>query len=63
MGLAFYQVAELKYTIPCRRTVMNAMDRKYSKLKCLVYRLINGQHCVTLTTDMQTLRAGEGYFS
>lgn len=61
--LNLMEVAEPRYTVPCRRTIMNLIDRKYSDLKRSVRGLLSGQQCVTLTTDMWTSRAGEGYFS
>ena len=42
---------------------MNAMDRKYCELKQSVRGLLSGQRSVTVTTDIWTSRAGDGYFS
>ena len=61
--LNLMETAEPRYTVPCRRTIMNLIDRKYSDLKRSVRGSLSGQQCVTLTTDMWTSRAGEGYFS
>ena len=61
--LHLMEKAEPRYTVPCRRTVMNAMDRKYCELKRSVRGLLSGQRSVTVTTDIWTSRAGDGYFS
>ena len=61
--LNLMEIAEPQYTIPCQKTIMNLIDRKYSELKRSVRGSLSGQQCVTLTTDMWTSRAGEGYFS
>ena len=61
--LSLMDVAEPHFIVPCRRTVMNYIDQKYCKLKLSVRRSLRGQQCVTLTTDMWTSRAGDGYFS
>ena len=61
--LNLMEKTEPRYTVPCRRTIMNAIDRKYCELKRSVRGLLSGQRSVTLTTDIWTSRAGDGYFS
>ena len=61
--LNLMDVAEPRFVVPCRRTVMNHIDRKYYEMKRAVRGSLSGQQCVTLTTDMWTSRAGDGYFS
>ena len=61
--LNLVEKAEPRYSVPCRRTVMNGVDRKYCELKHTVRGFLSGQRCVMLTTDMWTSRAGDGYFS
>ena len=34
--LNLMEVAEPRYTVPCQRTIMNLIDRKYCELKCSV---------------------------
>ena len=61
--LNLMEKAEPRYSVPCRRTVMTGLEKKYTELKRQVRGLLSGQRCVTLTTDMWTSRAGDGYFS
>ena len=61
--LSLMDVAEPRFVVPCRRTVMNLIDRKYCELKRSVQGSLSGQQCVTLSTDMWTSKAGDGYFS
>ena len=61
--LNLMEVAEPRYTVPCRRSIMNLVDRKYRELKRSVQGSLSGQQYVTLTIDMWTSRAGDGYFS
>jgi len=42
---------------------MTGLEREYIELNRQVCGLLSGQRCVTLTTDMWTSRAGDGYFS
>ena len=61
--LSLMDVAEPHFVVPCRRTVMNLIDRKYCELKRLLQGSLSGQQCIMLTTDMWTSRARDGYFS
>ena len=61
------QIAEPRYVVPCRKTIMSVIDSKCRVLKCAVHvrGAMIGQNFVTLTctTDMWTSRASDGYFS
>jgi len=61
--LNLMNVAEPHFVFPCRRTVTNLIDRKYCELKHSVRGSLSGQWWLTLTTDMWTSRARDGYFS
>jgi len=61
--LNLMEKGEPQYSVPCQRTVKTGLERKYIELKRQVRGLLSGQHCITLTTDMWTSRAGDGYFS
>jgi len=61
-GEGFFQLAEPQFVVPCRKTIMNVIDRKYTEVKRTVCGAMIGQNCVTLTTDMWTSCAGNGYF-
>ena len=61
--LKLMHVAEPQFSVPCRKTVMDVIERKYTELKRNVRGSISGEHYITLTTDMWTSRAGDGYFS
>ena len=56
--LNLMNVAEPQCSVPCRKTMMEVIDRKYTE-----HGLIGGESSVTLTTDVWTSRAGDGYFS
>ena len=61
--LQLMEIAEPQFVVPCRKTIMNVIDRKYTEVKRTVRGAMTGQNCVTLTTDMWTSHAGNGYFS
>ena len=52
--LQLMQLAESCFVVPCRKTMMSVIDRKYAALKRTVRGAMIGQHSVTLTTDMWT---------
>ena len=60
--LSLMDVAGPCFIIPCKRTVMNLIDRKYYELKRSVRGSLSGQQCVMLTTDMWTSRLGMAIF-
>lgn len=65
-GVGFLQLMELaepRYTVPCRKTIMGMVDTRYKELKRSVRGCISQQQHVTLTSDMWTSRAGDGYIS
>lgn len=55
--LRLMELAEPRYVVPCRKTIMEAIDSRYIK------QSVSEQPNVTLTTDMWTSRAGDGYIS
>ena len=61
--LNLIHVAEPRYTVPCRKTVMGIIDHRYHALKDRVGSLVAQQSFLSLTTDMWTSRAGDGYIS
>ena len=61
--LNLMHVAEPRYTVPCRKTVMGIIDQRYHALKDQVGSLVAQQSFLSLTTDMWTSRAGDGYIS
>ena len=60
--LQVMQLAEPRFVVPCRKTMMSVIDRKYTVLKRTVHEAMIGQHKVTLTTDMWTSQSEQGYF-
>ena len=61
--LNLMHVAEPRYTVPCRKTVMDLIDQKYHVLKERIGNQVAQQRVLSLTTDMWTSRAGDGYIS
>ena len=61
--LNLMHVAEPRYTVPCRKTVMDLIDQKYHVLKERIGNQVAQQCVLSLTTDMWTSRAGDGYIS
>ena len=61
--LKLMQVAEPHFVVPCRKTMMEIIDRKYTELKRNVHGSVGAEEFVNLTTDIWTLQAGDGYFS
>ena len=57
------KVAEPRYLIPCRATVTELINQRYTETKTSVQSVLCQQHYVSLTTDMWTSRAGNGYIS
>ena len=56
-------VAEPRYTVPCRKTIMGLIDQKYQVLKEQIGNQVAQQSCLSLTMDMWTSRVGDGYIS
>ena len=61
--LNLVHLAEPRYTVPCRKTFMGIIDSRYADLKRSVCGVISQQKYLTLTSDMWTSRAGDGYIS
>ena len=61
--LNLMHVAEPRYTVPCRKTVMGLIDQKYHVLKERIGNRVAQQSVLSLTTDIWTSRAGDGYIS
>ena len=61
--LNLMHIAKPRYTVPCRRTIMGIIDSRYAELKRSVCGAISQQEYITLTSDMWTSRAGDGYIS
>ena len=65
-GLGFLNlmhVAEPRYITPCRKTIMELIQRKYTDLKRDIRGHVAQQEWMSLTTDMWTSKAGDGYIS
>ena len=56
-------IADPRYVVPCRKTMMGILGQKYSQLKHIVHGEIAQQNCLSLTTDMWTSKTGAGYIS
>ena len=56
-------IVEPRYTVPCRKTVMDLIDHKYHVLNERIGNQVAQQHILSLTTDIWTSRAGDGYIS
>ena len=52
---------EARYTVSCRKTVMELTDQNYHILKEQIGNQVAQQSVLSLTTDMWTSRAGDGY--
>ena len=61
--LHLMELAEPRYSIPCRRTMMGVIDSKYVEAKRCIHGLVSQQDHLSLTIDMWTSRAGDGYYS
>ena len=61
--LNLMHVAEPRYTVPCRKTIMALIDQKYQVLKEQIGNQVAQQSCLSLTTDMWTSRTGDRYIS
>ena len=61
--LKLMQIAEPRFTVPCRKTIMKMIDEKYRTLKHSIHGEIAQQRNISLTTDMWTSRRGDGYIS
>ena len=61
--LKLMQVAEPRYVVPCRKTIMKAIDQQYLSLRHNVHAELAQQKSLSLTTDMWTSKRGDGYIS
>ena len=61
--LNLIHVAEPRYTVPCRKTVMGLIDQKYHVLKERIGNRVEQLSILLLTTDIWTSRAGGGCIS
>ena len=61
--LKLMEVAEPRYVVPCRKSVMKVIDQQYLGLKHNVHGELAVQKSLSLTTDMWTSRKGDGYIS
>ena len=52
------QVAEPRYTVPCRKTIMGLIDQKFLSMKLHTKAQLGKQSYLSLTTDMWTSRSG-----
>ena len=56
-------VAEPRYTVPCRKTVIGLIDQKYHILKEHIGDQVAQQSVLSLTTDMWSSRTEDRYIS
>ena len=61
--LNLMHVAEPRYSVPCRRTMMGIIDSRYSNVRKSVCGTVALHDDFCLTTDMWTSRPGDGYIS
>jgi len=61
--LHLMEVAEPRYTVPCRHTVNGYIDKWYLAVKACVQQEIKQVDYMGMTTDMWTLRSKDGYIS
>ena len=61
--LNLMHAAESRCTVPCRKTIMGLIDQKYHMLKEWVADQVGQNSVLSLTIDMWTSRAGDGYIS
>ena len=61
--LHLMEVAEPRYTVPCRRTVNGYIDKQYLAVKVRVQQELKQVDYMGMTTDMWILRSKDGYTS
>ncbi|XP_011406608.1 PREDICTED: zinc finger BED domain-containing protein 1-like [Amphimedon queenslandica] len=61
--LNLMHLAEPRYTVPCRKSLMEIIDSRYNDMKRSVCGVVSQQEFITLTSDMWTSRAGDGFIS
>ena len=61
--LNLIQIAEPRYSVPCRKTIMGFIDKKFLSAKNQIKSQLGKQSSLSLTTDMWTSRSGDGYIS
>ena len=61
--LNLMQIAEPRYVVPCRATITARIQSMYAGCKEKLVTILAVQSHISLTTDMWTSRAGDGYIS
>ena len=61
--VSLMEVAEPRYSVPCRRTIMNLIDQKFLLMKQQMKSKLRNLSYLSLTTDMWTSQPGDGYIS
>ena len=61
--LHLMEVADPRYTVPCRRTINSCIDRRYLAVKANVQQELKQVDYMGMTTDMWTSRSKDGYIS
>lgn len=57
------EVAEPRYSVPCRRTINSYIDKRYFPVKACVQEELKHVEFMGMTTDMWTSRNKDGYIS
>ena len=61
--LHLMEVAEPRYSVPCRRTINSYIDKRYFTVKACVQQELKHVEFMGMTTDMWTSRSKDGYIS
>ena len=61
--LHLMEVAEPRYSVPCRRTINSYIDKWYFNVKACVQQELKQVEFMGMTTDMWISRAKDGYIS